>query len=60
MGNIKFIPNHMKNDCWRCSKRKVKGCKLCHGTGKFIEYNWHLIYITKEGKKMGFSVDGLK
>ena len=54
---VEFIPNHDIKTCWCC---EGKGCKECDYKGKYTEEGYHLIYTTKNGQKIGFSVDGLK
>jgi hypothetical protein len=54
---VNFIPNHVNMKCWSC---EGKGCKVCKGTGIWVEEHYYLIYTDKNGVKHGFGVDGLK
>jgi hypothetical protein len=68
-----FINTSKRLQCWGCDgwgmtntvkamvgKEKVKKCKICNGTGVFIETHYMLVAEDKNGKKIAFSVDSIK
>lgn len=64
---VNFISNHEIMDCWGCESKGYiiknnykRECKLCGGIGKFVEKNYYLLYIDKNGLKQAFMVDSLK
>ena len=54
---VEFIPNHRKLTCWCCDS---DGCKVCKGTGLWIEEHYILVTKDKNGNKIAFGVDGIK
>lgn len=67
---VNFMPNHNIMECWGCKDYGSHGyifkdgykkeCKLCGGSGKFIDKNYILIYTNKNELKQGFMVDSIK
>ena len=71
--NLKFVKKFDSSPCHACLGTGYKvgfgvhrkdalrnPCKVCNGTGKWIEDNYHLILTTPKGQSIAFQVDGLK
>lgn len=73
MTKVKFIKKCNPSPCHNCEgtgymigpeihrKDALKHpCKVCKGSGIWVEDNYYLITTPPNGQKIGFQVDGLK
>jgi len=52
-----IITKKIKSKCYAC---EGKGCKICKGTGKWIETHFYHIFKNKKGKLICFDGDTVK
>ena len=72
MKKLKVIKKIVKTPCWVCEGKgeimvsasktgaTYEPCKICQGTGKWLDETYYHIYTGKEGKKYCIDGDSLK
>ena len=65
MKNFRVIVKRIENPCYCCSSiggqpTKQNDCKVCRGTGIYVENHYYHIYKTKDGKEYCLDGDTLK